>query len=467
MSIQLKTPGVYVEEVSTIPSTIGRDSSTVPLFMGTTPRHHGAFGFNSGSSFPTKAVKIGSVAEFIEIYGGQNWQIEVSETTGEPSTYTYVAKIIPYPLLNAIRHYFANGGGTCLVMSSTYQGVQMTSAFYVNSLRDAEAVYGAQLLVLPELSELKDGQGTVIAEVLGHCERVGNRFAILDVLDTGDPDTDASNFRSTAISGNMSMAAAYYPYLNTSIQHELPIGGIVLKHHKDGVAEAGTFNNRRIMDLKWLSAHNIYNGIMDAAKAEIAGIGNLILPPSAAVAGQIVRTDRERGIWKAPANISVNAVIGPKTSLTQVELDNFNSDAATGKSINVIRTFHGRGTMIYGARTMDGNSNEWRYIPVRRLFTMIEHGIKRGSEWAVFEPNDANTWLRLKTMIEIYLTGLWREGALAGAKPSEAFFVRVGLGTTMTQNDILNGILRIDVGVAAVRPAEFIVLRVSQMMQQS
>jgi hypothetical protein len=144
-----------------------------------------------------------------------------------------------------------------------------------------------------------------------------------------------------------------------------------------------------------------------------------------------------------------------------------NVDATSGKSINAIRTFTGKGTLVWGARTLAGNDNEWRYIPVRRLYIFIEESVKKATEFVVFEPNDANTWLRAKTMIENFLSKLWRDGALAGAKPEEAFFVRVGLGQTMSAQDILEGRLIIEIGLAAVRPAEFIILKFSHKLQES
>jgi phage tail sheath protein FI len=144
-----------------------------------------------------------------------------------------------------------------------------------------------------------------------------------------------------------------------------------------------------------------------------------------------------------------------------------NIDADTGKSVNAIRSFSGKGILVWGARTLDGNSNEWRYISVRRFFIMVEESVKKATAAFVFEPNDANTWIRIRAMIENYLTLLWRQGALAGAKPEHAFFVKVGLGQTMSAIDILEGRLIVEIGMAAVRPAEFIILRFSHKMQES
>ena len=120
-----------------------------------------------------------------------------------------------------------------------------------------------------------------------------------------------------------------------------------------------------------------------------------------------------------------------------------------------------------GGRTLAGNDNEWRYVNVRRLFITIEESVQKASAFAVFEPNDATTWLKVKAMIDNYLYGLWQQGALAGPSPESAYFVNVGLGKTMTTEDILNGYMIVEIGVAAVRPAEFIVLRFSHKLQEA
>jgi len=192
----------------------------------------------------------------------------------------------------------------------------------------------------------------------------------------------------------------------------------------------------------------------------------LTLPPSAAVAGIYAKVDADRGVWKAPANVSLNRVSGPSRKITNVENGDFNVHP-TGKSINVIRSFTGKGTLVWGARTLDGNSNEWKYVPVRRFFNMVEESVKKATEPFVFEPNSAATWVKVKAMIENFLTLQWRAGALMGAKPGEAFFVKAGLGETMTQDDVLNGRMIVEIGLAVVRPAEFIILRFSHKMLES
>jgi phage tail sheath protein FI len=191
------------------------------------------------------------------------------------------------------------------------------------------------------------------------------------------------------------------------------------------------------------------------------------IPPSGAIAGIYCATDNARGVWKAPANVSLSAVSGVSKQFTNAELDALNIDANAGKSINAIRPITGQGIMVMGGRTLAGNSNEWRYVPVRRFFNYVEESCKKSTQWAVFEPNDANLWLGVKTMIENFLYNLWRRGALAGAKPEQAYYVHCGLNRTMTAQDILEGSLIVEIGMATVRPAEFIVLKFSHKLQES
>jgi hypothetical protein len=198
-----------------------------------------------------------------------------------------------------------------------------------------------------------------------------------------------------------------------------------------------------------------------------AGQDLMILPPGAAVAGVYASVDSNRGVWKAPANFSLSSVLAPYFLISAQDQESLNVDTNSGKSINAIRAFTGRGTLVWGTRTLAGNDNEWRYVPVRRYFNFAEESIKKATEPFVFEPNDINTWVRVKAMIENFLTLEWRRGALAGAKPTDAFFVKVGLGETMTSVDILEGRMIIEIGLAVVRPAEFIILRFSHKMQES
>lgn len=206
----------------------------------------------------------------------------------------------------------------------------------------------------------------------------------------------------------------------------------------------------------------VYQGILSAIKKK-----GIVLPPSSAIAGIYAIVDRDRGVWKAPANVSLTAVKGPAVNITQEDQEGMNVDTVAGKSINAIRAFTGRGTLVWGARTLAGNDNEWRYINVRRFFIMVEESVKKATEPFVFESNDANTWVKIRAMIENFLFLQWRAGALAGAKQDDAYYVRIGLGQTMTSQDILDGYMLVEIGLAVVRPAEFIVLKFSHKMQES
>lgn len=205
-----------------------------------------------------------------------------------------------------------------------------------------------------------------------------------------------------------------------------------------------------------------YNNILSVLNSKAT-----LLPPSGAIAGIYSAVDRDRGVWKAPANVSINSVNSVSEFINDSIQENMNVDPNAGKSINAIRTFTGKGIMVWGSRTLAGNDNEWRYVPVRRFFNFVEESSKKSTGWAVFEPNDANTWTRVRGQLDSFLNNLWRRGALAGAKPEHAYYVNVGLGLTMTAQDILEGRMIIEIGMAAVRPAEFIILRFSHKLQES
>ena len=191
-----------------------------------------------------------------------------------------------------------------------------------------------------------------------------------------------------------------------------------------------------------------------------------LLPPSAAMAGIYTRVDNTRGVWKAPANVSVSYVESTAENIDVTGQDGLNAPM-NGKAINVIRAFQGEGIKVWGARTLDGNSLDWRYINVRRTLLFLEESVKNAARAYVFEPNDAGTWINMKCMIENFLRGIWKRGGLAGATPEDAYEVHVGLGDTMTAEDILEGIMRITVLVAITHPAEFIEITFQQQAQKS
>lgn len=188
------------------------------------------------------------------------------------------------------------------------------------------------------------------------------------------------------------------------------------------------------------------------------------MPSSPYMAGIYSRIDNAEGVWTPPANVSPNGVRGPLVPITHEQQKNLNVDPVAGKSINAIRSFTGRGTLVWGARTNAGNNRDWRYINVRRLFIAMQTDISRSLDAFVFRPNVHNTWVEVRTMIDGYLFGLFSQGAFAGTTPETSYQVLIGEGETMTQDDILDGIMRATIRVAPVRPAEFIELTFSQMM---
>jgi phage tail sheath protein FI len=184
------------------------------------------------------------------------------------------------------------------------------------------------------------------------------------------------------------------------------------------------------------------------------------IPAQGAMAGIYCKNDRDRGVWKSPANIAVQGIVKPMVEVSNAEQDRLNVDADTGKSINVIRTFTGKGSLVWGARTLDGQSNEWRYISVRRFFSFAEESIMKAMNPFVFEPNNARTWVKIKAMVTSFLVEQWKAGALVGTSLEEAFFVRVGKDTT-SETEILEGKINVQIGMAVARPAEFIILEFS------
>jgi Bacteriophage tail sheath protein len=179
------------------------------------------------------------------------------------------------------------------------------------------------------------------------------------------------------------------------------------------------------------------------------------IPPGGHVLGIFARSDTERGVFKAPANEPVRGVLDLEFSINEGTQDELNP-----KGVNVIRSFPERGILLWGARTLSSNTL-WKYVSVRRLFIFLERSIYEGTQWVVFEPNDERLWARVKDTIRRFLRTQWRAGAMMGTTEDEAFFVTCDR-TTMTQDDILNGRLVCEIGIAPVRPAEFVIFRIFQ-----
>jgi len=317
----------------------------------------------------------------------------------------------------------------------------------------------------PTLIVIPEGQGMsvdtyipIIQNALAQCALLKDRFTIIDLTHTGKglktegeilEAAKAFRDKMSATAEELRFGAAYFPNIRSAFNY-------VYDESKIKVVIDG--------------AEKEFSTLTNLQKANVRlAIDNfsIYLPPSASVAGVYARVDNTRGVWKAPANEVLKSVFEVTCDINDQIQQNLNVDVDNGKSINAIRFFTGKGVKIWGARTLDGNSNEWRYVSVRRYFNMVEESTKKATEQFVFEPNDANTWVKVRAMIENFLTNQWRAGALAGAKPEHAFYVKVGINETMTAFDILEGKMIVEIGLAVVRPAEFIILRFSHKMQES
>ena len=244
----------------------------------------------------------------------------------------------------------------------------------------------------------------VQAALIAHCETMGNRFAVLDTPQDKVDTTSLAAFRGIYDS---SYAAMYAPWIK------------------------------------------VFDPLCNQA---------VFLPPSGAVCGIYARSDTQRGVHKAPANEVVRGCTGLSVSYNTAEQAKLNPIG-----INLIRAIPGQGIRVWGARTCSSDGN-WKYVNVRRLFLFLEESIRANTNWVVFEPNDESLWARVKGTITLFLETQRRNGALAGSTPDQAYYVNVGT-TTMTQDDILNGRLICEIGVAPVRPAEFVVFRITQITQ--
>ncbi|MEG1682715.1 MAG: phage tail sheath subtilisin-like domain-containing protein [Oscillospiraceae bacterium] len=229
----------------------------------------------------------------------------------------------------------------------------------------------------------------------------------------------------------------------------------VLDMPRDARKVQDIMNHRDIFDSHYAALYHPWLEIFDPLDKK-----NIAIPPSGSMLGIYARSDNTRGVHKAPANEVVRACVGLDCQFNKGEQDILNP-----KGVNLIRAFPGQGIRVWGARTASSNGS-WKYVNVRRLFIFIEESIKANTNWAVFEPNDEQLWVRVKRTIDVFLTGLWRNGSLAGSSTTDAFFVDIGR-STMSQDDIDNGRLVCVIGVAPVKPAEFVIFRITQKTSEA
>lgn len=517
-----KTPGVYIDEKNGFPSSAVEVATAIPAFVGYTPKAE-----YEGESYFNTAVKISSFQDFQAIfmkpnpappapptaqYSPQYHLTEQKEPPAKGRSYNFGGSIYTvepdpgtiYYLYNSIKLFYQNGGGPAYIVSVGTYGEPTGSPIapggdIVNpnvSLKQLQA--GIALLdkenevtmyVVPEATLLSKAEnGTLMQSMLIQNGDMGTAMSIFDIIGGRDPDPimymeDITAFRNSTGNNSLKFGSAYYPYLvttitaNSDISYENINGGNTTA--LEAILSPADNPNQSAIDLltkakepDGLTVPQINQSLVAASKV-YGQIMNVILkrvntlPPSGAMAGIYALTDNTKGVWFAPANVTPVATVDTTLPITDFMQADLNVDAVSGKSVNAIRFFNGNGILIWGARTLDGNSLDWRYINVRRTITMIEQSVKLATRAYVFSPNDANTWTTVKSMISNFLTNIWAQGGLQGAKPDDAFSVSVGLGVTMTGLDILEGIMRVSVKLAVVRPAEFIIIEVEQQMPKS
>ncbi|WP_345984450.1 methylated-DNA--[protein]-cysteine S-methyltransferase [Sulfurimonas sp. HSL-1656] len=302
-------------------------------------------------------------------------------------------------LAPALQSFFANGGQRCYVVN-----VEDHNSL-CSGLTALEQVDEVGIVCIPGASTYE-----VQSAVIAHCEAAGDRFCILDSIAGADVATVRA--QKSRLGSEKGIGALYYPWI--------------------------------VMGVETVDSDG--NPVTETKP----------VPPSGAVAGIYARIDGKRGVFKAPANALVNGAAALERGITQNEQALLNPEG-----INCILSFPGRGILVWGARTIAPPGSEWKYVNVRRFLFYLEESIDKGTRWAVFEPNGEPLWSQVEGAVSNFLYAEWRKGALRGVKPEEAFFVRCDR-TTMTQDDVDNGRLVVEIGAAAVRPAEFVVFRIGQ-----
>ena len=514
-------PNSVVEVATAVPAFIGytekadnkgKTLTNKPWKVSSMAEFHNYFGHGCKPIFGVRKAEADEEADFIQRVGDED------DLTMEE--YVIEQKAGKYLLYNSMKLFFSNGGGPCYIVSVANFGKEDQSIDAAKLTAGVETLIKEQeptMVVIPDVCGVSDRAAAVSVQQasLMHCgDKMKNRVSILDVYDgyrdrkdpAGDP---VDNFRNELGTNNLDFGMAHYPWVNTTIvqdgeldyrnfeadsvellkviiANDMKLSEPASQSDKEKEMQAQIDQLNKVKTADWVTGEGdesaekaeapvkirllhsslvqncaAFKIIMDEAKNKLN-----LLPPGAAMAGIFTRVDNATGVWKAPANVSLNAVVSPTVNISHDDQQDLNV-TPQGKSINAIRSFIGEGTLVWGARTLDGNSLDWRYIQVRRTMIMLEESIRLAAKAYVFENNEANTWITIKSMIRNFLTGIWKRGGLAGSSPGDAFAVMVGLGETMTPEDILDGVLRVTVLVALIRPAEFIEITFQQKMQES
>lgn len=468
---EYRTPGVYIEEIPHLPPSIASVETAIPSFVGYTEKAQ----WKAADDLIMRPWRIKSLLEYEQYFGypdpEKNGSLSVAFTnsgaTVEINGKVDETKRSKYLMHYSMQMFFANGGGPCWITSvGNYSKGTILAADLKEGLAKVATINEVTLLLFPDAANLdtETDYYDVHKEAIDQCALLQDRFTVLDVyhtaanLDKWELDVNGvagqGGLRNTlaADTNHLKYAAVYFPRIFTGVDFVYADDAQVKLEGAPGGAQT-------LAELKTVNNAQYFSAISAIRNIQ------MLLPASSALVGIYAQVDNARGVWKAPANINIDNAIRPQYLITKEDQKNLNVDDVAGKSVNVIRSLEGRGpAMVWGARTLAGNDNEWRYISVRRYFNMVEESVKNATEQFVFEPNDENTWVRVKSMIQNYLTQQWKAGALMGASTKEAFFVHVGLGETMTEMDTLEGRMIIEIGMAVVRPAEFIILRFMHKM---
>jgi phage tail sheath protein FI len=479
-------PGVYIQEIPNLPPSIVSVPTAIPAFIGYTET---ATEYVQDDLL-LKPTMIDSIMEYQQYFGSAYADpgLSVSFSTDSSGNTTALAAVdntkqSKFLLFYQLQMFYNNGGGQCYIVSVGHYPTDGSAGIIngsdlTNGLNAIQNIEDITLIVFPDSPGMDTYTDyySLHNAAIAQCVKLQNRFTVMDLYrakiaanhnqvdnSTLGWNTDVQKLRnqngfSGGISGDVETvkySAVYFPRLLTDIAFAYDETKVVI----NGVS--GFTNMAALKAPK----NQLYNMAKDA-------LGNnllMLLPASGAVVGVYAQVDDARGVWKAPANVNIQNAIDLEVRIANSDQDNLNVDPIGGYSVNAIRYFPGRGSaIIWGARTLAGNDNEWRYVPVRRFFTMVEQSVKNACGQFVFEPNDMNTWVRVKAMISNYLTEQWKAGALMGATTKEAYYVYIGLGQTMTELDVWEGRMIVQIGMAAVRPAEFIILQfIQKMLSQS
>ncbi|MBW4360922.1 phage tail sheath family protein [Flavobacterium taihuense] len=512
--------GTYIQEVNAFPNSAVAVPTAVPAFIGYTPQ-----AIYEEKSYTNIPVRITSFSDFQTFFCLPDTPSPASPTKQYSPEYYLVQQnsqptkgdsiligesyysIVPDPntiyyLYNSVKLFYENGGGDAYIVSVGSYGPPSKKPMapgtpIVNpNVQLNDLLSGLALLlnepeptmyICPESTLLSiENNATLMQSMLLQSTNMQTAMCVFDVIGGNDPDPilyteDISNFRMNTGSIGLNYGMAYYPFIGTTTMQIQDIdytnlfggdtkqlGSIINPASAPNPNVAKIIANIQNPESGFTVSQNnnaliIASPIYSQIIKQVLSIAN-ILPPSGAMAGVITTTDNQVGPWQAPANISIIGAASLPICISENQQANLNVDAVSGKSINAIRLFNGLGILVWGSRTLDGNSQDWRYIPVRRTMIFIEQSCKLAAQAYVFQPNDKNTWEAVKTMIGSFLISIWKQGGLQGASPSDAFSVECGLGSTMTAEDILNGFMNITVKVAVVHPAEFIVLTFQQQM---